>query len=108
MKRFLIPLVNIYLYIYVGKDQWERYAKMTATGKYPANRDYPGCNCGESFGSFIWLDVLDLGLLYHEIAHSLHWLYCDLDIHNEEEFKAILSSRIHTDITKWAIGEMDK
>lgn len=53
----------------------------------------------------MWVaDIEDADTIFHEAAHALSSLYCNLGCEDEEEFKAYLSGCLLSQIHDWLAG----
>lgn len=101
MKRFVIPLIDKHLYIYVGESEWKSYYKVV-NKEVPdtLKKPYPGKDSGRAYGSWVWVDVKDRNLLIHELSHFIDDTLDFVDI-KDHEFRAYLTAWVIDTVLKW-------
>lgn len=90
--KIVIPIIEIDLYILIGKEGLKEYKKQI----HKHNKDWePDKNiCGYCAENYIWLYKYNRKTLIHEIIHFLDWLYKYISCEDEPEFKAFLGEYI--------------
>lgn len=96
MFKIKIPLVLRMLEIFVGVEELKKY-----------NRIIKGMGCpdpvtekdleehgGFSYGSVIWVEEFTIGILLHEISHSMDAITDGVGCKDEPEFKAYMWGHI--------------
>lgn len=103
IKRFTIPLIEKNFFIYSGKDEWERFRKITI--KEGADEELtspcPKKGSGRCFRGHIWVFTLkDKRILIHELSHLLDDIM--LTVGSEDtEFRAYLTEWIMFKVLEW-------
>lgn len=87
-----IPLVDIDLFIFVGKFELEEFKKEINKDNKEWIPDEK--MSGYTAENYIWLYEYKRKTLIHELIHFLDWLYLYVGCENESEFKAFLGEWI--------------
>lgn len=97
MKRFTIPLINKYVILYEGPDEWPTFVTTTIRWGVSDNykdADCPGKNEGRSWGSWIWVyNKHDRATVIHELSHTIDRIMEDLRT-DDTEFRAHITEWI--------------
>ena len=110
MKVFKIPLIDQTFTLYIGEDDFIKYAKQVKK-EYPdaykygdeiLNEECAGLTGGFTVHRLVWLgNSHDKNLIYHELAHMLHSLYEQINATEENEFKAYISAWVYCEVFKY-------
>ncbi len=104
MKKFEIPLIEKTFYIYVGKDEWEKYKKdvIKEGGETKPDALWPGKNAGQADGGWIWIDnTKDKNLIYHELSHLIDDVMVLINT-KDREFRAFITAWVNDTVLKWS------
>jgi len=110
MKEFKIPLIDQSFILFIGEDDFIKYAKQ-AKKEYPdaykydddiINEECAGLTGGNTVHHLVWIgNSKDKNLIYHELSHMLHSLYEQINATEENEFKAYLSAYIYCTVFEY-------
>jgi len=111
LKKFMIPLINRQVNIYVGPNEWKAWKRRVESMGPIANPELlekvPDGDSGRTYGSIIWVNMLNRNTLIHELSHFLDCLFSILDS-ADTEFRAYTTAYIITAVTQWADTEINK
>lgn len=110
MIEFEIPLIDQSFILYIGENDFVKFAKQVKK-EYPdayeyndeiINEECEGLTGGFTVHRLVWIgNSYDKNLIYHELSHMLHSLYLEINATEENEFKAYLSAYIYCAVFKY-------
>lgn len=104
MKEFKIPMIDQSFFIYIGEDDyytWVKHVKKEVP-RYLVDDECTGLTGGSTADRLIWLgNSGDEILIYHELSHYFHFLFNEMACSEENEFKAYISSWVHSEVFKY-------
>ena len=113
MKEFKIPLIDQSFILFIGEDDFVKFAQQ-AKKEYPdaykydgeiLNEECLGLTGGFTVNRLVWIgNSHDKNLIYHELSHMLHSLYEQINAAEENEFKAYLSAHIYCEVFDYIEG----
>lgn len=113
MKEFIIPMIDQSFILYIGEDDFIKFAKQ-AKKEYPDAYEYEseilneiceGLTGGKTVHRLVWIgSSKDKNLIYHELSHMLHSLFLEINATDENEFKAYLSAYIYCEVFEYIDG----
>jgi hypothetical protein len=104
MKEFKIPMIDQSFFLYIGEDDYYKWAEKVKKElpKYPVDDNCTGLTGGFSTDHLIWLgNSHDKNLIYHELAHYFHYLFEHIGINAENEFKAYITAWIYCEVFEY-------
>lgn len=112
MKKFTIPLLELTLKIYVGKNEWNKWVKesyLSGLKKELLKDDEniaPDEDIGRCYAGAIWVGSINKSLIFHELSHYLDNVYNHVVCNTEDELKAHVFSWVVLNVNKWIDKEI--
>lgn len=110
MLKIKIPLTSRMIEIFIGLDEINSYNRVIKKMGCPdpiTEKDIE-THGGYSYGSVIWIEEFTIGILLHEISHSLDVIFKQMGCEDETEFKAYIWGHIGWRLENEYVGRVNK